>query len=96
MKIWHSEFDGTLTEADEHTELLEKLAALEHDQWVEWAKAIAENETISKARTKRWEKLYVPYDELPEESKEQDRVFARKVLAALKREKLTEAKYTDR
>jgi len=88
MKVWHSKFNGTLTESDEEdSELIEKLAKIEHDQWVEWAKSLAENETLSKARVKRWKKLYVPYAELSEESKEQDRVYARKVLAVLKDEK---------
>ena len=81
-KVWHSKYD--ILEEAEDKELLEKLAAIEHDQWVEWAQSLAENETLSKSRVKRWEKLYVPYDELTEESKEQDRVYARKVLAAIK------------
>ena len=64
---------------------LEELAALEHDQWVEWAKALLKSEPdISKERKERWEKLFVPYEDLSEESKEQDRVYARNILELMK------------
>lgn len=60
---------------------LERLAALEHRQWMEWAKALLKAEPgISKDRKERWKKLFVPYDDLSEESKEQDRVYARRAL----------------
>ena len=62
---------------------IEALAALEHDQWVEWSQNIAERETLSPERIERWSALWVPYAELSEEMKEQDRVWARKSLAAL-------------
>lgn len=64
---------------------LEQLASIEHDQWIEWAKALLKAEPgISKERKERWEKLFVPYAELSEESKEQDRVYARKILEIMK------------
>lgn len=63
---------------------LESIAELEHTQWEEWAKALLKSEPgISKERRERWEKLFVPYKDLSEKSKEQDRVYARKVLKAL-------------
>lgn len=62
-------------------ELVEALADLEHIQWMEWSKSIASREKLSPERMARWEKLWVPYSELSEESKEQDRVWARKVIA---------------
>jgi len=58
--------------------LLEKLAALEHEQWVQWSKAVAHE--VSPERRARWEKYWVPYEQLSEEVKEQDREWARKVL----------------
>lgn len=61
-------------------DLLEKLAALEHEQWVEWSKSVVKTEQISPSRLERWCILWVPYDELPEEYKEADRLWARKVL----------------
>jgi phage terminase small subunit len=61
--------------------LTEKLAALEHQQWREWALTLMETEKISEERVKRWCKLCVAsYSELTEEQKEQDRVWARKII----------------
>ena len=60
--------------------LLEQLAKLEHERWMKWAKYVLENETISEETRKRWEKDFAPYEQLPEEVKERDRVFARKNL----------------
>lgn len=62
---------------------IETLAAIEHDQWIEWSKAIAKSETTSPERLARWEKLWVPYHKLTEEQKEQDRVYARRVIQTL-------------
>lgn len=58
----------------------EKLAEIEHEQWVDWSKTIAHNENISSERLKRWMKSWVPYLELSEEQKDQDRVWADKVI----------------
>lgn len=64
-------------------ELLEALAKLEHDQWVEWSKAVAPE--VSVERRARWEQYWVPYEQLTEEVKEHDRVWARKTLALLEK-----------
>ena len=56
---------------------LERLAELEHEQWMFWTKLLA-NE-VSEELRKKWEKSWIPYGELSEEMKEQDRVWARKV-----------------
>ena len=61
--------------------LLERLAELEHEQWVAWSKAVADE--VSAERRQRWEACWVPYAELPDDVKEQDRVWARKVLSML-------------
>lgn len=61
-------------------ELLEALAALEHEQWVIWSRGLAQTENLSKARLDRWQKFWVPYSELSEAAKEPDRMWARKVL----------------
>jgi len=61
--------------------LIEALARLEHSQWMEWSKAIAENECLSPNRMRRWQgELWKPYDELPEDKKQLDREYARRVL----------------
>lgn len=64
-------------------EQIEILAELEHEQWVEWSKNISERENLSQDRVDRWMSLWIPYSELSEEMKEQDRVWARKSLDAL-------------
>ena len=64
--------------------IIEKLAELEHTQWIEWAKNISSKEKLSPERLARWKKLYIPYAELSEEMKEEDRKWARKSLAIFK------------
>jgi len=81
-------FDNLLEKIMEVTaeeELIEKLTALEHEQWAEWAKSILKSENISKEREERWGSLFVPYEELSEDMKEMDRKYARKVLKVLKK-----------
>lgn len=63
---------------------LEKLASLEHEQWVSWAQHLMESEKLSPERCERWRKLFVHYSELSEEMKEHDRRWARMVIDALK------------
>ncbi len=65
-------------------ELLERLAEVEHDQWVRWSKEIAASEHISGERIERWRKYWVSYRNLSEKDKEKDREWARKVLAVLR------------
>lgn len=64
-------------------ETLEKLAELEHEQWMAWSKAVDATESISNERMERWVKLWIPYAELSEKDKEYDRAWARKVLAII-------------
>jgi hypothetical protein len=65
--------------------LIERLAEIEHKQWIQWAKTLLEKEPgISKERRERWEKLFVPYHELSEEWKEYDREWARHSLRECK------------
>ena len=64
----------------------EKLAELEHDQWIAWSKNIAETENITPARLERWKALWCPYSELSEPVKDQDREWADKVLEIVKAE----------
>lgn len=66
--------------------LIEKLAELEHIKWMEWARHILSEETITTQRVQRWVRNFVPYDELSEQEKEKDRVLARRVLRALREE----------
>jgi len=66
-------------------DVFEELAALEHEQWMEWTKSVAQE--VSVKRRRRWEKYWVPYTELDEKVKEWDREWARKVLKILKARK---------
>ena len=63
------------------TDVLEALAALEHDQWMAWSKSLAAAEPLSAERVERWQRLWVPYADLSEQEKDADRVWAEKVLA---------------
>ena len=64
--------------------LIEKLAELEHEQWMNWAKSIIKTENISKERVKRWKTLFIEYKNLSEEMKNLDREWAKRVLKILK------------
>jgi hypothetical protein len=80
--VLHNE--GVTNQTDKET-LLEQLAALEHEQWMKWAKELMRKEKLSEERIARWEKdCFKPYEELTEEMKEFDREWARKVLKIVK------------
>jgi hypothetical protein len=65
---------------DSKDERLERVAEVEHEQWMAWSKSVADE--VSPERRARWSKLWVPYGELSEEEKEKDREWARKALQA--------------
>lgn len=58
------------------TELSEKIAKLEHEQWIAWATHLMSAETLSLERVERWKKLLRPYSELTESEKNDDRKWA--------------------
>lgn len=60
--------------------LREKLAELEHEQWMHWSKALADEVRISPQRLHRWAGYWRPYDDLPELAKAADRKWADKIL----------------
>ena len=67
-------------------DLVEALADIEHEQWMHWSQAVANNVTISTGA--KWQRSWVAYSALPEELKEADRVWARKVVTLLRKRKL--------
>ena len=67
----------------DYPKILELLAALEHEQWIEWSRSLTAKEHLSTKRLARWEHLWKPYDSLTEKEKESDRKYARKVLELL-------------
>lgn len=69
------------------TDLRERLAALEHEQWMLWASTLMVSEPgLSKGRMGRWQDLMLPYSALTEAQKDQDRKWADKVLDAIEAE----------
>ena len=64
-------------------ELREKLASIEHDQWVAWSKAIAKTENIEKSRLKHWKELWCDYDQLSDKMKKLDREWADAVIEVI-------------
>lgn len=71
-------------------ELIEKLASIDHDMWMGWARDILSEEVISTVRVQRWAKNLVPYDQLSEKEKEKNRFYARKIVRILKEEGVLE------
>jgi len=65
---------------------IEELSNLEHEQWVAWSKALYLKETLSVGRIFHWQECWKPYLALTEEQKEQDRVWARKLLPIIKKQ----------
>lgn len=75
MRAWRKEM----------TEVIEKLAALEHEQWAHWTKymltKLGEHSNSANADVRRWwRQIETPYADLSEKEKESDREWARKVL----------------
>jgi len=56
--------------------LIEKLAELEHDQWMKWTSSLIRNEVLSPILVSRWKKLHIDYSHLCENEKNKDRHFA--------------------
>lgn len=61
----------------------ERLADLIHQQWMSWAASIMGSERLSTARVERWTQYMIPYAELDEQTKEEDRRWARRFMAVL-------------
>ena len=63
--------------------LIEKLSALEHDQWAHWTKYMLANMTPE--NIKQWKRqIETPYAKLTEKEKNSDREWANKVVAVLR------------
>lgn len=63
----------------EYCDLITELAKLEHEQWMVWSQELAKNEKFSDERLERWRKLWIPYEQLSNEQKRSDIMWARKV-----------------
>lgn len=66
--------------------LLEKLAELEHEQWIEWTRYMLQN--LTEENIVRWKKqIGCSYSNLPNDEKWSDRRWAKKVLEIISQEK---------
>jgi ADP-ribose pyrophosphatase len=62
--------------------LLERIAALEHEQWADWTQHFLSNQTPE--NLERWKRqMAATYEELSESEKEADRTWAKKILALI-------------
>jgi len=66
-----------------NNEVVDIIASVIHDAWVEWSRTLAYEEALSPQRLERWKTLWVSFDELRERWKEEDRKFAERVIARL-------------
>lgn len=73
-----------VAEEEKEAELIEQLASLQHDQWMEWSKGISAKEPLSGERIRRWESFWVSYDLLGGEAKKNARFWARKAFNLMK------------
>jgi len=62
-------------------ETREKLADLEHRQWMSWTKYLVENHDIPEELEEKWKKNWEDYENLSEEEKDKDRKWADKAVA---------------
>ncbi len=71
------------------SELREKLAELEHQQWCHWTKYFLDNlmdEEDLKKNINKWAKQAItPYEDLSEKEKDSDREWADRVIKLLKK-----------
>ena len=80
----HIPTNAGMSSADE---LIEALAEIEHAQWMHWSHAVEANVPPA---TRERQRLWVNYAELPDDLKEVDRVWARKVVSLLRQRRLTQ------
>jgi len=67
-----------------NSDLLEKVASLLHDQWMDMAKGLIKKGEISQETQNRWAKdSFMTYDKLSPRMQEIDRVFARRIVSML-------------
>ena len=63
----------------ETTNLRERLAALEHEQWAHWTRHLLDH--LTPENVERWRRqIDTPYDQLSEPEKDSDREWADRVL----------------
>lgn len=67
-----------------NSDLVEEIASLLHDQWMDLTKGLIKKGEISQETQDRWNTCcMMPYAQLSERMKEIDRVFARRIVSHL-------------
>lgn len=61
--------------------IIDRLAEVVHDAWMEWSKTVAP--VVPEEKKKSWEQCWVNYNVLPEFEKEKDRKIARRLLSEM-------------
>jgi hypothetical protein len=74
------------TQPNPSDDLVEALAKIEHEQWMHWSQAVAAD--IADATRVKWQRSWVDYAELRDDSKETDRLWARRVVTLLRQREL--------
>lgn len=65
-----------------NADMLERLAALEHEQWAQWTRHMLDN--LTPENIERWRRqIATPYADLSEAEKEADRFWARKIVGVV-------------
>lgn len=59
---------------------VERLAVLEHEQWLYWVHQLSKSGKMPDWLMAKWKPFRVSFADLPEEKKEEDRIWARRVL----------------
>lgn len=81
-----AEEPGAPAKSTEELALIEELAAIEHNQWKEWATDLMKTEPdLSPKRLERWRTYMGDYKSLPNDIKEMDRKYARESLEVFKK-----------
>jgi hypothetical protein len=66
-------------------QLIELVAEVIHEAWVNWSKDIAKNEKISEERLRRWEIFWkAHYCQIPREHKQKEYEYAESILRRLR------------
>jgi hypothetical protein len=84
-----AELEGATLNGSEMNDLVEQMAALEHDQWVTWSRSVSEPRAETPEETRiLWENQWIPYAELTSDEKKANRYWARKMTQLFEREKI--------
>ena len=66
------------------SELTEIIASVIHEAWISWSKEVAKKEPISPSQVNRWKTNWKPYHQLPDDTKDRYRKWARLTLMKMR------------